>query len=101
MIKPYFYKQAFSIVGVLCMLELKPDEFLVGSGDGTVSLVRDMTYAKAKRKPSTGGTFATVKEPTDQVLKEVYSNTTIGESFIYNSLLFFPTRFVTPSSPDL
>ena len=53
------------------MLEVKPDEFLVGSGDGTVSLVKDMTYAKAKRQPPKGGTFASVKEPTDQVLKEV------------------------------
>ena len=55
------------------MLEVKPDEFLVGSGDGTVSLVKDMTYAKAKRQPPKGGTFASVKEPTDQVLKEVHS----------------------------
>ena len=54
------------------MLEIKPDEFLVGSGDGTVSMVKDMTYAKAKKKPPTGGTFASVKEPTDPVLKEVY-----------------------------
>ena len=57
------------------MLELKPDEFLVGSGDGTVSLVKDMTYAKASSKGGragkSGAAATYVKEPTDQVLKEV------------------------------
>ena len=64
------------------MLELKPDEFLVGSGDGTVSLVKDMTYAKASSKGGragkSGAAATYVKEPTDQVLKEVnYHNNSL------------------------
>ena len=53
------------------MLEIKPDEFLVGSGDGSVSLVRDMTYRAKQKSRSNLGTSSVVKEPTEQCLHEV------------------------------
>jgi hypothetical protein len=36
-----FFILTFFIIGVQAMLELKPNEILVGSGDGSVSLVLD------------------------------------------------------------
>lgn len=54
------------------MLEVKPDEFLVGSGDGFVCLVKDLSIGKSKPKETKDGNRQ-VKEPTDQCLKEIRS----------------------------
>ena len=58
------------------MLEIKPDEFMVGSGDGNVSLIRDSTVtAKGTKqnrpKAVNSGVSTTVKEPTEPCLTEV------------------------------
>jgi hypothetical protein len=57
------------------MLEIKPDEFMVGSGDGNVCLIRDATLtAQGGRKRSKAlnvGVSNTVKEPTEPCLTEV------------------------------
>jgi hypothetical protein len=59
------------IAGVLSMLELKPNELLVGSGDGSVSLVLDKSglVAHPKRKPD--GITRQLNEPTTSCLQEV------------------------------
>ena len=58
-------------LGVLSMLELKPNELLVGSGDGSVSLVLDKSglVAHPKRKPD--GITKQLNEPTTSCLQEV------------------------------
>ena len=57
------------------MLEIKPDEFMVGSGDGSVCLIRDTTLTSksgGKRKSSkNAGVSTTVQEPTEPCLTEV------------------------------
>ena len=60
-------------LGVLSMLELKPNELLVGSGDGSVSLVLDKSglVAHPKRKPD--GITKQLNEPTTSCLQEVTS----------------------------
>ena len=57
------------------MLEIKPDEFMVGSGDGSVCLIRDTTLTakggKNRSKTLNAGVSTTVKEPTEPCLTEV------------------------------
>lgn len=67
--------------GVGCMLRIKPQELLVGSGSGTVTLVKDHTDScpnknrdrKKKAKSDCPGTARTITEPTRSTLKEVRS----------------------------
>ncbi len=69
-IKICVYRSFFS--GVLSMLELKPNELLVGSGDGSVSLVLDKSGLggpQQKRKPD--GITRQLNEPTTSCLQEV------------------------------
>ena len=58
------------------MLEVKGDEFMVGSGDGSVCLIRDGTLkgkvGKNRAKALKAGVSTTVKEPTDPCLIEVH-----------------------------
>ena len=57
------------------MLEIKPDELMVGSGDGSVCLIRDTTLipksGKGRSKSMNSGVSTTVKEPTEPCLTEV------------------------------
>ena len=57
------------------MLEIKPDEFMVGSGDGNVCLIRDATLTakggRTRKKALNTGVSTTVKEPTEPCLTEV------------------------------
>ena len=59
------------------MLEIKPDEFMVGSGDGNVCLIRDATLTakggRTRKKSLNAGVSTTVKEPTEPCLTEVIS----------------------------
>ncbi len=61
------------------MLELKPNELLVGSGDGSVSLVLDksgLAGPHQKRKPD--GITRQLNEPTTSCLQEVCDLAEIG-----------------------
>ena len=62
------------------MLEIKADEFLVGSGDGVVALVKDTTLTKTTKKPSSRSEAGSrqVKEPTSPCLREVRSKKLSG-----------------------
>ena len=57
------------------MLEIKTDEFMVGSGDGTVCLIKDASLkskaGKNRSKALKAGVSTTVKEPTEPCLIEV------------------------------
>ena len=57
------------------MLEIKPDEFMVGSGDGSVCLIKDASLkskaGKNRSKALKAGVSTTVKEPTEPCLIEV------------------------------
>ena len=56
------------------MLMLKPDELLVGSGDGNVCIVKDQTLKPSLfKKPSHDGIPKQVVEPTKPCLIEVWS----------------------------
>ena len=64
-----------AFIGALSMLEIKPDELMVGSGDGSVCLIRDTTLVpksgKGRSKSMNSGVSTTVKEPTEPCLTEV------------------------------
>ena len=55
------------------MIQLKSRELLVGSGSGSLSLVRDKSAEMAlqKRRGKTGGAPKVVTEPTKSCLNEV------------------------------
>ena len=62
------------------MLELKPNELLVGSGDGSVSLVLDksgLVGPQQRRKPD--GITRQLNEPTTSCLQEVNDEAEIGQ----------------------
>lgn len=76
--------------GALCILEIKPDEFMVGSGDGNVSLIRDSTVTakgnkQGRHKAVNSGVSTTVKEPTEPCLTEVIIQTCL-EQFKFTNL---------------
>jgi len=64
---------AICFIGVLAMLELKPNELLVGSGDGSVSLVLDKSGQAAHQKRKSDGITRQLNEPTTSCLQEVIS----------------------------
>jgi hypothetical protein len=58
--------------GVQAMLELKPNELLVGSGDGSVSLVLDKSgQQQHQQKKKSDGITRQLNEPTLSCLQEV------------------------------
>lgn len=59
-------------LGVTAMLMIKPDELLVGSGDGNVCLVVDQTTRPSSfKKPIHDGIPKKIAEPTRPCLTEV------------------------------
>ncbi len=52
-------------------MALKPDELLVGSGDGNVCLVLDKSTRQGRKKPPQDGVPKQVSEPTNPCLMEV------------------------------
>ena len=59
--------------GVTSMVMLKPDELLVGSGDGNVCVVKDQTLKPSLfKKPSHDGIPKKITEPTKPCLVEVW-----------------------------
>ena len=78
------------------MLEIKPDELMVGSGDGSVCLIRDTTLipksGKGRSKSMNSGVSTTVKEPTEPCLTEVsyhIDSNRLNLNVIRGSILIF------------
>ena len=70
-------------LGVMCILAISQQEYLIGSGDGMISLVTHHLTMRGK-KPS--GAPKMVQEPTKPCLKEVRAlNLHILNNFIYFS----------------
>ena len=62
----------YFFTGVTSMVMLKPDELLVGSGDGNVCVVKDQTLKPSLfKKPSHDGIPKKITEPTKPCLVEV------------------------------
>ena len=60
------------IVGVHAMLELKPNELLIGSGDGSVALVLDKSgQGSGQSRKKSDGITRQLNEPTLSCLQEV------------------------------
>jgi len=53
------------------MLELKPNEILVGSGDGSVCLVLDKSGQAGQNRKKSDGITRQLNEPTLSCLQEV------------------------------
>ncbi len=72
-----------------CLLQLSSREYVVGSGDGSVCLVRDLVPkvtlvpTKRGRRSSAGGAPSTVHEPTKPCLKEVHFLFIVVVSFFF------------------
>jgi len=59
------------LTGVHAMLELKPNELLIGSGDGSVSLVLDKSGQGGQGRKKADGITRQLNEPTLSCLQEV------------------------------
>jgi hypothetical protein len=57
--------------GIHCILHVKENQFVVGSGDGAVSLVEDLS---SRLRPTRRSSVVskTVQEPTSSCLREVW-----------------------------
>ena len=69
----WFLTRHIFFIGVTSLLTLKRDEFLVGSGDGSVCLVVDQTTKPSRfKKPIHDGIPKQITEPTKNRLTEVF-----------------------------
>ena len=59
------------------MLELKPNELLVGSGDGSVCLVLDKSGQSGQNRRKSDGITRQLNEPTQSCLQEVLRTTAV------------------------